>query len=301
MKVLIIASKDIKTHLKRPSFIFSIFLSSLAIIGPRIFFDYLDIAPVALPPVFLVNLMFTFTLPCLGLALLLSNADILARERSEGTTLILFSQPVSNFSIIMGKFIAILFSSLIFALLNTLFIKILHPYIWEIRGFLSEGQLLSSFFLAALIFQLPIAGLTLLFSSIFKRSVIVPIIVIFIYQILAIIYSSHLVVRLPAKFVVRHELIQIFIILLGSIFGYTLYALGEDIPVRGMAIEEPTAIKYMPINVNAQRLFYFLTSPDPGIETFEVAISIFSLTMITAITLFLSLLIIRRARSEYLE
>ncbi len=40
-----------------------------------------------------------------------------------------------------------------------------------------------------------------------------------------------------------------------------------------ITIGEPQIIGYVPINVNAQRLFYFLVSPSPQIHTSEIGIS----------------------------
>jgi ABC-type transport system involved in multi-copper enzyme maturation permease subunit len=300
VKPLIIASKDIKMHLKSPKFIFSIPLSSSAIIGLRILFDSLHITPITINPIFLMDVTFTLTLPCMGLALLLSNADIIARERSEGTILILFSQPISNTSIILGKFIATLFSGIIYIFTNILLLRILHPYMFEISGFITEGQLISSLLLAELIFILPIIGLTILFSLIFRRSVTVTIMVILIYETLAILYSSQLTLTLtlPIPLGVRRELIQILVILLGSILGYMMYTLGQLTP---LTIKEPPLIKYIPINVNAQRLLHFLISPSPTIQISEIIISVSSLIAITMVTITLSLLLIKRARSEHLD
>lgn len=292
MKALVIAVKDIKMHWRSPMFIFSIFLSLLPIVGGRMLFEYIG-AYIEIPPIFLVNLIFTFSLPCLVLALLLSNASIISKERSEGTILTLFSQPISNASIILGKFVSIFSNSVIFSFVCILAIKIFHSYIWEVTGFISEGQLLTYFFFATLLFQLPIIGLTILTSSIFKRSAAVTIIVILIYEIPAVLYSSQLILSSSPPFGLN--ILQVLLILLGSIMGYIL------VRMPPLQVKEPSLVKYTPINVNAQRLFYFLTSPSSEISILEVVISISSLIAITAVSLLLSLLVIRKYRSEYLE
>jgi ABC-type transport system involved in multi-copper enzyme maturation permease subunit len=301
MKFLVIAFKDIKEHLKGPKFYFSLFLSSLAIIGLRVLFDIMRIPAVAINAIFLINLIFTLSLPFIGLALLLLNADALTKERSEGTILILFYLPISDTSIILGKFITIFLSGILYTFVNVLLLRILHPYIFEATGFVTENQLIFSFFLAELLFLLPIIGLTLIFSLIFRRSATVIIMIILVYEVLAVLYSSQLVLTLPTPFVIGRELVQIFVILMGSVLGYMMYTAGLLIPVSGLVIEEPPIIKYLPINVNAQRVFYFLTSPSPRIQTLEVAISIFWLLLITIVLIFISLVLIKKARSEYLE
>ncbi|MGQ9465902.1 MAG: ABC transporter permease, partial [bacterium] len=220
MRALGIASKDTKKLLRSPKFYFSLFLASIAIVGLKV----LSSAPfLPIPPMYWARFIFTFSLPCLGLAILTSNSDIISSEFSEGTILVLYSQPVSNASIIFGKFFAMFLSSVIFTGFDTLLIKFLHPYIWETTGFVSEAQILACFFLVALIFQLPIIGLTILFSSIFKRSATVTIVVIFVYEALAILYASQLIWSTPQYMpgvAGLATVIQIFILLLGSILGY---------------------------------------------------------------------------------
>ena len=297
MKALAIALKDTKKLLKSPKFYFSLFLASMAIIGLKVLFS----APfLPISPMHWAQFIFTFSLSCLGLAILISNSDILTSEYSEGTILILFSQPVSNSSIIFGKFLAMLFCSAVFAGLDTLLIKFLHSYIWEVTGFVSEAQVLVSFFLVTFLFQLPIIGLTLLFSSIFKRSATVTIVVILIYEALAILYASQLVWKIPhnmpAGMVGIAMLIQTFILLLGSILGYDIVRIAP-----ALSIKEPEVIKYLPINVNSQRLLYFLISPNSEIKPTEVIISSSCLLAITAVSLILSLLVIKKKRSEYLD
>lgn len=294
MKAVAIAVKDIKGLLKSPRFFFSLLLSSLAIIGLKILYS----GRILVSPIYWTHLIFTFSLPCLGLAILASNSDILTKERSAGTLLIIFSQPISDMSIILGKFMAMFFSSFVFASLNALLIKIMHPYIWEITGFLSEGELLGSFFVVALLFQLPIIGLTLLFSSMLKRSATVTIMVILIYQLLAVIYSSQLLWTLPGPMGLAQLsiVIQMLFMLIGSILGYDLVMM-----VPFLNVKEPSVTKYIPVNVNAQRIFYFLVSPNPEIGVFEIVLSVSSLIAIFVASLFLSFLVIRRTRREYLE
>lgn len=295
MRALAITLKDTKRLLKSPKFYFSLFLASMAIVGLKVLFS----APfLPIPPMYWAQFIFTFSLPCLGLAILTSNSDILTSESSEGTILILFSQPVSNASIIFEKFLAMLFSSILFTGLDTLLIKFLHPYIWEATGFVSEAQILVCFFLAALLFQLPIIGLTLLFSSIFRRSAMVIIVVILIYEALAVFYASQLIWSLPQHIPIVGiaMLIQIFLLLLGSILGYDIVRI-----TPAFSIKEPELIKYMPINVNSQRLLYFLISPNPEIKLAEVVISLLCLLAITTMSLILSIVIIRKRRREYLD
>lgn len=295
MKALAIALKDTKRLLESPKFYFSLFLASIAIVGLKVLFS----APsLPIPPMYWAQFIFTFSLPCLGLAVLTSNSDILTSESSEGTILILFSQPISNASIILGKFLAMLFGSIIFAGLDSLLIKFLHPYIWEATGFVSEAQILVSFFFVALLFQLPIIALALLFSSFFRRSAMVTIVVILIYEALAILYASQLIWSLPQRIpmVGIGMLIQIFVLLLGSVLGYDIVRITPAFSIR-----EPELIKYIPINVNSQRLLYFLISPNPEIKLVEVVISLLCLLAITTMSVILSLLIVRRRRSEYLD
>ena len=296
MKVLVIASKDIKRLLKSPKFYFSLFLASMAIVGLKILFS----APfLPIPPMFFAQFIFTFSLPCLGLAILTSNSDILSSENSEGTILILYSQPVSNASIVFGKFFAMFLSSVIFTGFDTLLIKFLHPYMWEATGFISETQILACFFFVALLFQLPIIGLTLLSSSIFRRSATITIVVILIYESLAILYASQLQWSIPQHvpgIAGLSILIQIFILLLGSILGYDIVRIT---PI--LSINEPELIKYLPINVNSQRLLYFLILPNPEIALTEALISLLSIVMITTLSILLSFLIIKKKRSEYRE
>jgi hypothetical protein len=66
-------------------------------------------------------------------------------------------------------------------------------------------------------------------------------------------------------------------------------------------ITEPPILKFIPINANAQRLLYLLTPPNPATETLEIMAGALGLIGITALTLFLSLLVIRNARAEYTE
>lgn len=296
MKALVIASKDTKRLLKSPKFYFSLFLASIAIVGLKALF-YSPFLPI--PPMFWAQFIFTFSLPCLGLAALTSNSDIISSENSEGTILVLYSQPVSNASIVFGKFLTMLLSSIIFTGFDTLLIKFLHPYIWETTGFVNETQILACFFLVALIFQLPIIGLTILFSSIFRRSATITIVVILIYEGLAILYASQLLWSIP-----QHVpgiaglaiLINIFILLLGSILGYDIVRVTQI-----LTIHEPEVIKYLPINVNSQRLLYFLISPNPEIALPEVIISLLSLIAITTLSIILSFFVIKKKRSEYTE
>lgn len=298
MKALAIISKDTKKLLKSPKFYFSFLLASMAIIGLKILFSSLFLS---ISPMFWARFIFTFSLPCLGLAVLMSNSDILSSENSDGTILILYSQPISNASIFLGKFFTMLLSSLMFTGFDTLLIKFLHPYIWESTGFFSENQVLACYFLAALLFQLPIISLILLFSSIFKRSATIIIVVILLYEGLAILYASQLVWSIPQY---QHIpgigglaiLAQIFILLLGSILGYDIVRIS---PI--LSIHEPEVIKYLPINVNSQRLLYFLISPSPEIPLSEAIISLLSIILMTALSIILTLFIIKKKRSEYRE
>lgn len=296
MRALAIALKDAKRGLKSPKFYFSLFLASMAIVGLKVLFS----APfLPIPPMYWAQFIFTFSLPCLGLAILMSHSDIISSERSEGTILVLYSQPVSNASIIFGKFFAMFLSSIIFTGFDTLLIKFLHAYIWETTGFVNETQILACFFFVALIFQLPIIGLTLVSSSIFKRSATVTIAVILVYEALAILYASQLLWNIPQGVPGVTGLaiiIHIFVLLLGSILGYDIVRMT---PV--LSIQEPEVIKYLPINVNSQRLLYFLVSPNPEIALPEVIISLLSIILITALSTILSFLVIKKKRSEYLE
>jgi ABC-type transport system involved in multi-copper enzyme maturation permease subunit len=296
VRALTITAKDTKRLLKSPKFYFSLFLTSMAIVGLKV----LSSVPfLPLPPMFLARFIFTLSLPCLGLAILSSNSDIMSSEYSEGTILVLYSQPVSNASIILGKFFAMLLSSLIFTGFDTLLIKFLHPYIWETTEFVSETQILTCYFFAALLFQLPIIGLTLLFSSLFKRSATITIVVILIYETLAVLYASQLIWSVPQHvpgIAGLSILIQIFILLLGSILGYDIVRI-----TPALSINEPEVIKYLPINVNSQRLLYFLISPNPEIALPEALISLLSIIMITVLSILLSFLVIKRKRSEYRE
>lgn len=296
MKALTLASKDVKRLIKSPRFIFALLLSSLASVGLKIILSSILLQLFSL---YIVRFIFTFTLPFLLLAILVSNSDIVSSERSEGTILTLFSQPISNASIVLGKFLAMLLTSVAFTSFNVLIITLLHPYVWEMTGFISQFQFSGSFFLAAMLFQLPIIGLTLLSSSLFKRSAVVTILVILAYEIPAIIYASQLIwqvaqdgVHIPA-----FSLIQVLITLIGSILGYDLIS----IRVPLVTIQEPELIRYIPINVNAQRLFYFLTPMSPNLKVVDVLPSIISLIALTALTVILSLLVVRKWRSEYLE
>lgn len=296
MKALTLASKDIKRLIKSPRFVFALVLSSFAAIGLKIFLSSILLQLFSL---YIARLIFTFTLPFLLLAILVSNSDIVSSERLEGTIITLFSQPISNASIVLGKFLAMFLTSTVFTSFNVLMIMLLHPYIWEMTGFLSQDQFLSSFFLSAMLFQLPIIGLTLLFSSIFKRSAVVTILVILTYEIPAIIYASQLTwqaafngPRIPAL-----PIIQVFIMLIGSILGYDLIS----IRMPFATVEEPEILKYIPVNVNAQRFFYSLTSTNQDFKLNDVIISTSFLIIWTALTMVISLIIIRRWRSEYSE
>ena len=94
----------------------------------------------------------------------------------------------------------------------------------------------------------------LLFSSIFKRSATITIVVILIYEGLAILYASQLIWSIPQhipSIAGLSILIQIFILLLGSILGYDIVRI-----TTVLSINEPWVIKYLPINVNSQRLLY---------------------------------------------
>jgi len=84
----------------------------------------------------------------------------------------------------------------------------------------------------------------------------------------------------------------------GGVLGYAAYAFAPFIP--RMVVEEPAVLKYLPANVNAQRLFHFLTSPSPRAAAPEVALSALSLLAVTALVLLLSTLVLRRIRGEYL-
>jgi len=307
MKTLVVASKDVKRLLKTPRFVFSLFLSSLAIIGLKVIFSPFLLQMFSF---YLARFIFTFTLPFLLIAFLTSNSDIVASERSEGTILTIFTQPISNASIVLGKFVAMFLTSVAFASFNALLIILLHPYIWEMTGFINEVQFLGSFLLATILFLLPVGGLTLLFSSIFKRSAMVTILVVLAYEIPAIIYASQLtweapmhgifpaipIIQIFVMLIGSIPIIQIFVMLIGSILGYDLI---RTVPV--ITVTEPEIIKYIPINVNAQRFLYFLTLTNPGIEFNDVLASILSILALTAITIILSLLVIKRWRTEYLE
>jgi ABC-type transport system involved in multi-copper enzyme maturation permease subunit len=341
-KALAIAQKDIERLLKSVRFFFSMILASLVALGLLLLPHFITTSqPVPsgagtfLSSNLNLTLLFVFTLvlPGLILAFFISHSDILSRERSEGTISILFSQPVSNMSIVLGKFLTIVFTSLVFSLLNVLLL----------------GAALSSlgvtpfmfvpFFFAILLFQLSIGGLTLLFSSLFKRSFMVLVMVVFFYVILVILYSSQLTLSLdlsglsgslPPGVVQQMERslrdseseVRLIIMFTGILFGYATVPLVNTVlsgllsgltgslatlVPSGMSgsvlvkIMEPPILRFIPINVNAQRLLYLLTSPNPAIETLEIVASVFGLIGITALSLFLSLLVIRKARAEYTE
>jgi len=329
VKALAIAQKDIKRLLKSLRFFFSIILSSLVALGILLFSrlaggqQMVSGVGMFVSPSLLIQLVFTFTLPGLILAVLISHSDILSRERSEGTILTLFSQPVSNMAIIFGKFLTMGFTSLVFSLLNVLLLGVALSSLGIASSPLGAGSLLASFFFAALLFQLSIGGLALLFSSIFKRSFMVLVAVILVHAFLVIIYSSQLTLSISASpgseataqamestLKAAETGIKIVFMLFGIILGYAIVSvpntMTSSLPsnlssTQLVKVVEPPVFKFMPINVNAQRLLYFLTSPNPQIEILEPVASVLGLVGITALWLFLSLLIIRRARMECQE
>jgi hypothetical protein len=86
--------------------------------------------------------------------------------------------------------------------------------------------------------------------------------------------------------------------LTSTLSGYLPSGVSGSILVK---ITEPPILKFIPINANAQRLLYLLTSPNPATETLEIMASVLGLIGITALSLFLSLPVIRKARAEYTE
>ncbi|MEM2690819.1 MAG: ABC transporter permease subunit [Candidatus Bathyarchaeia archaeon] len=298
MKALTLAFKDAKRLVKSPRFIFALLLSSFAVIGLRIL---LSTFLLQLFSIYVARFIFTFTLPFLLLAILVLNSDIMSYERSEGTILTLFSQPISNASIVLGKFLAMLSTSVAFTSFNALMIVMLHPYIWETTGFISQYQFLSSFFFAAMLFQLPVIGLTLLFSSLFKRSAVVTILVILACEIPAIIYASQLMWQVQNgayTLLPLHSVRQILTMLIGSILGYDLILTAR---VFRITFKEPEILKFIPVNVNAQRVYYFLSTTNPDLQVIDITFSIISLIALTLATVTISILIVRRWRAEYLE
>ncbi|MEM2146017.1 MAG: ABC transporter permease subunit [Candidatus Jordarchaeaceae archaeon] len=304
MKTFAITLKDLKRLLKSPRFYFSLFLASMAVVGIKVLFS-LPFLPI--PPMFWAQFIFTFSLPCLGLAILTSCSDIISSESSEGTLLTLFYQPISDFSIVFGKFLAMLTASVIFTALNTVLIKFLHSYIWESTAFVSESQILFCFFLVALLFQLSIIGLTMFFSSIFRRSSTVTIMVIVFYEALAIIYASQLFLGTQqgvsgdfSGSTVLSQIRQILVLLLGSLLGYDIVSIIASLGPT-ISISEPEIIKYLPVNVDAQRILYFLISPNSKILLTEVLVSLIYILALTVLTLSLSILSIKKKRKEYLD
>lgn len=259
----VIAVKDIKSLVRSPRFYVSTLFSGAGIL----FFWFIGFPGWEWNPTAFLRIIFTISLPCMGGAILFSVSDLISREREKGTITILLTQPVSDLSIVLGKFISALFCAITFATFNSL--ALASYYYSDVGEFLpfSTGTLL---FLSFVLFQLAVIGLALPLSTLIKRSIAVPLAVIIIYFAIAALYSFATVSTMaaspdaPWEIRVIIERPEVFIL---SILAFGLIGLEFLISIqrfmRGLVIiTEPEVIKYMPINVDAQRIFYYLLGTD---------------------------------------
>jgi len=226
---------------------------------------------------------YAVTLISLGFALLISISDIVSREKDKGTLTFLFALPISSFDVVFGKFLVMLSVICIFSVLNSLsFVLIVYIYNRNTEfSYFYGSTVMLSYFISIMLFQIAIGGLILFTSSIFKRSSLVPLAVIFLYLLPAVLYSKVFIDNLianPEPVAETFHIKPFFAALyLRQYFPYIfiaimLFGLGVLIEPSWL-VYEPQVIKYLPLIVNAQRIFYKALIPEFNIGLFDLLMS----------------------------
>jgi ABC-type transport system involved in multi-copper enzyme maturation permease subunit len=277
VKALVIAERDIKGLLFSFRFLLSIFMSMWAVV-----FLQLTRAPVR-DGASLASIFFYMSLLSLGLALLSSTSDVISREREKGTLSILLSQPVSNLDVILGKLLTVVFCIVIFLSVNLISFAIAYPS--------AANRYALSLFVSLLLSELAMGGMILIASTLTTRSMLVYTFAVLFYLIPSIAYGIAFTVSFLSN--PGLDLVKPFLQRIDRVSFFTMAVALGGLEVfkfsRTWLVAEPPILKFLPVNVNSQRVFYHLSNPTLfNFSLFDVVLSGVGLIAIFTLAFFIS-------------
>lgn len=227
------------------------------------------------PDIYLV-MTFSYSIPFLAFAVLLTSAGMISREWENGTVRLLFAQPLSDLDIVSGKIAGALFASCVLSLVNVGLIYILSVLLYG--SIISIDKVLVLLLVYALFFY-AILGLTLLFSTATKNSMGAFVISGIIYVVFVEIYAIQTMANM--KFIDLAPALLVLFVGMWIVWP------------QNLVYEAGWVWKYIAPNVDAHRIVFGYLSPS-SIPAQEISQSIIALLAVGTVGLILSILLVRR-------